>query len=266
MSKLLINQPPLQVLPDLAMKIGLNEAIILQQLHYWIERSVNIREDHKWVYNDYSTWQEQFPFWSESTIKRAFLTLEKLGIVVSKQFEKYTSDYKKRNRRKWYTIDYVAFEKLEKEEIPLTPPPIPEEVNLTRSEIPEEVNLTRSIEEVNLARSTYTETTPESTLNWTVDDWPLIKVLGDEGYDPDTDSAITVGRIAKDEHVSPDQLRETLQELNKQKTFINNPFGWVRTKLRELKARDELYFQRIQRVDYKGIKNNVKNKPRHKAT
>lgn len=257
MSKLLIDQPPLQVLPKLAVKLGLNEAIILQQLHYWLERSVNIREGRKWIYNDYSAWQEQFPFWSESTIKRTFLSLEKLGIVISKQFEKYTSDHTRRNRRKWYTIDYVKFAEFENEETedkkaPVIPP-IPEEVKLTRSEVPEEVKLTRSIEEVKLARSTYTETTPEITLNWTVDDWPFIKVLGDEGLDPDTDSAITIGRIAKDEKASADQLREALQELNKQKTFINNPFGWVRTKLRELKARDELYFQRVQRRNHKKI-------------
>lgn len=253
MSKLLIDQPPLQVLPKLAIKLGLNQAIILQQLHYWLERSVNIREDRKWVYNDYSQWQEQFPFWSEITIKRAFLSLEKLEIVVSKQFEKYTSDYKNRNRRKWYTIDYIKFEELEneKEEEPPVTPSIPEEINLIRSGIPEEINLIRSIEEINLIRSTYTETTSEITLNWTVDDWPLIKALGDEGLDPDTDSAITIGRIAKDVHASPDQLREALQELNKQKTFVNNPFGWVRTKLRELKARDELYFQQVKRADHK---------------
>ena len=35
MSKLLINEHPLQVLPSLATKIGLNEAIVLQQIHYW---------------------------------------------------------------------------------------------------------------------------------------------------------------------------------------------------------------------------------------
>ena len=33
---LLISEPPLQVLPSLAVKIGLNEAIVLQQIHYWL--------------------------------------------------------------------------------------------------------------------------------------------------------------------------------------------------------------------------------------
>lgn len=35
MSRLLINEPPLIVLPNLAILIGLNEAIVLQQVHYW---------------------------------------------------------------------------------------------------------------------------------------------------------------------------------------------------------------------------------------
>jgi hypothetical protein len=34
MSKLLIDEPPLQVLPTLAVRLGLEEAIFLQQLHY----------------------------------------------------------------------------------------------------------------------------------------------------------------------------------------------------------------------------------------
>jgi hypothetical protein len=239
MSKLLINQPPLQVIPALAVKIGLNEAIILQQLHYWLGRSVNVREGRKWVYNDYGAWHEQFPFWSEKTVKRTFLALEKLGIVTSRQFEKYTSNYTKRNRRKWYTIDYDKFKELENEKLPRV------------STNPERDKVGHSCEEDKLGRSTYTETVTENTSDWTAEDWPLIKVLGDEGYDPDTDSAIKLGRIAKDERISSDQLREALQELNKQKTHIDNPFGWVRSKIRELKSRDELYFQRVQRVPNK---------------
>lgn len=41
MSKLLIEEPPLQVLPSLAVTIGLNEAIIIQQIHYWLRDSRN---------------------------------------------------------------------------------------------------------------------------------------------------------------------------------------------------------------------------------
>ena len=36
MSKLLIQDRPIMILPTLAIKIGLNESIILQQIHYWL--------------------------------------------------------------------------------------------------------------------------------------------------------------------------------------------------------------------------------------
>ena len=36
MSKLLINERPIMILPTLAVKIGLNESIMLQQVHYWL--------------------------------------------------------------------------------------------------------------------------------------------------------------------------------------------------------------------------------------
>lgn len=69
MNKLLIDDYSIQVLPKLAELIGLNEAIILQQMHYWIGNSKHEYDNKKWIYNSYSKWIEQFPFWSESTIK-----------------------------------------------------------------------------------------------------------------------------------------------------------------------------------------------------
>lgn len=35
-NKLLLDEHPLQVMPKLAALIGLNGAIILQQIHYWL--------------------------------------------------------------------------------------------------------------------------------------------------------------------------------------------------------------------------------------
>ena len=77
MTKLPISEPPLEVLPTLARAIGLNEAIILQQLHCRLERSDHEHEGRRWVYNTLEQWQEQCPFWSIPTIKRAFTVLRK---------------------------------------------------------------------------------------------------------------------------------------------------------------------------------------------
>jgi len=109
MSNLLIPEPPLQVLPSLAKLIGLNEAIILQQIHYWLQNknNNNIYEGKKWVYNSYPEWQKQFPFWSITTIKRAIRNLERQAILVSKNFNKMKID-----RTKWYTINYEQLAKI----------------------------------------------------------------------------------------------------------------------------------------------------------
>lgn len=98
---LLISEPPLQVLPSLAVKIGLNEAIILQQIHYWLLRSNNVRDGYKWVYNSYSEWNKQFPFFSRNTMIRAFNSLEKQGLLITANYNKAGFD-----KTKWYRIDY----------------------------------------------------------------------------------------------------------------------------------------------------------------
>lgn len=107
---LLINEPPLQVIPSLAVKIGLNEALVLQQVHYWLQRSTNYRDGYMWVYNSYSNWQaDNFPFWSAATVKRAFKSLEKQGLLISANYNRAGFD-----KTKWYRIDYNAVENLER--------------------------------------------------------------------------------------------------------------------------------------------------------
>ena len=101
MSRLLINEPPLQVLPSLAKEIGLNEAIMLQQMHYWLLKSANEFTGVKWFYKTLEEWQTEFPFWSAMTIRRTLGSLEKQKIIKIGNFNK-----KKFDKTKWYTIDY----------------------------------------------------------------------------------------------------------------------------------------------------------------
>ena len=106
-SPLLINEPPLQVLPTLAVKIGLNEAIILQQVHYWLnpKLNANLFEGRYWVRNTYEQWQQQFPFWGERTIRRAIGNLEERKLLLSF----VTRDFQK---IKFYTINYEQLEQI----------------------------------------------------------------------------------------------------------------------------------------------------------
>lgn len=101
MSRLLINEPPLQVLPSLAREIGLNEAIMLQQMHYWLIKSSHEFEGVKWFYKTLEDWQTEFPFWSTMTIRRTLTNLEKQKVIRIGNFNK-----KKFDKTKWYTIEY----------------------------------------------------------------------------------------------------------------------------------------------------------------
>ncbi|HHW5040793.1 TPA: conserved phage C-terminal domain-containing protein [Staphylococcus aureus] len=107
MNKLLIDDYPIQVLPKLAELIGLNEAIVLQQMHYWLNRSNHDYDGKLWIYNSYPKWIEQFPFWSESTIKRAITSLEKQGLLHVGNYNKAGFD-----RTKWYSINYFTLNQL----------------------------------------------------------------------------------------------------------------------------------------------------------
>jgi hypothetical protein len=102
-SRLLIDEPPLQVLPSLATEIGLNESIFVQQLHYWLgSPHAKEIEGKKWVYNTYGAWNEQFPFWSYDTVKRVITALEKAEVIeTTARFNVRSGD-----RTKWYTINY----------------------------------------------------------------------------------------------------------------------------------------------------------------
>ena len=118
MSKLLIHDKPIMILPKLAKEMGLNEAIILQQIHYWLVSSQHEKEGRKWVFNTYKEWQSQMPFWSESTIKRTIKSLEDQGYLLSANFNRFKMD-----KTKWYSIDYEKLAQLEDDARPFMEPP-----------------------------------------------------------------------------------------------------------------------------------------------
>jgi hypothetical protein len=101
---LLMQEPPLQVLPSLAKAIGLTEAIVLQQLHYLLRQSKTTYDGQPWVSLSYNDWEtKSFPFWSEKTIRRAIGMLEKSKLIAS------TTRYNRHfmDDLKWYTINYA---------------------------------------------------------------------------------------------------------------------------------------------------------------
>jgi hypothetical protein len=107
-TKLLIQEPPLLVLPTLARHFGVNEALVLQQVHFLAQRAKAYqRAGYGWVFNGYRDWQRYFPFWSMTTIKRTCLHLERLGLLVTGRFGKHHWDQKK-----WYRVNYARLVEL----------------------------------------------------------------------------------------------------------------------------------------------------------
>lgn len=109
MDNFLVDDYPLIVLPSLAEKIGLNEAIVLQQIHFWLKKKKNYKDGSYWVYNTYEDWTEQFPFWSISTIRRTITSLEEKELLVKGNYNKLKFD-----KTNWYTIDYEKVKSLNK--------------------------------------------------------------------------------------------------------------------------------------------------------
>lgn len=112
MSRLLLDEQPLLVMPQLATKIGLHECIVLQQIHYWNQINEKAGNNYKdgfyWTFNSYEQWQLQFPFWSIMTIRRMIAKLETMELVISGNYNRMKID-----RTKWYRIDYKVLDSIE---------------------------------------------------------------------------------------------------------------------------------------------------------
>lgn len=116
-SRLLIDEEPLQVLPTLAVAVGINEAILLQQTHYWLKIAEKANDPRKffggrwWTYNTYADWQRQMPWLKERTVRALVAKLEEIGVLLSVK-----RNAKRRDHTKWYSVDYEALEALYEEQ------------------------------------------------------------------------------------------------------------------------------------------------------
>ena len=102
---LLFDDRPLILLPMLATAIGVNEALVLHQVHFLLKLQAGGRiiDGEKWIWNSYEEWRrEHFPFFSIRTLRRAIESLEKSRLLMSCQPDG------RKSRRKYYRIDYAA--------------------------------------------------------------------------------------------------------------------------------------------------------------
>ena len=86
---ILILESPLLILLTLAQQIGLDKAILQQQLHFRLTHQEQERAGMLWYCQTYTNWTKQLPFWYESKSKRLFIKLEKDRLLKSK--DKYNT-------------------------------------------------------------------------------------------------------------------------------------------------------------------------------
>ena len=108
----LFDEQPIVANKTLARELGLNEALVLQQINYWIEinkkSGKNYHDGKYWTYNSIRAWQENdFDYMSFDTVKRTFSKLEKAGYLLVGNYNKDPRD-----KTKWYTINNDKLEEL----------------------------------------------------------------------------------------------------------------------------------------------------------
>jgi hypothetical protein len=95
---------------ELAEKYGIEEAIIIQNMFFWIRHNVanrrNFYDDRYWTYNTTKAMQELFPYMSESKISRVINKLVNKGAIIKGNYNKIAFD-----RTCWYafTDKFVCF-------------------------------------------------------------------------------------------------------------------------------------------------------------
>ena len=90
---------------DDAVQYGVEKAVILQNIRFWLEKvKANDKDDHKhdgyyWTYNSARAFAEIFPYYNKSKVHRLLTQLEGEGAIISGNFNKAGYD-----RTKWYSM------------------------------------------------------------------------------------------------------------------------------------------------------------------
>jgi len=123
--KLLVNERHLFISPNLAARIGVEEALFLQQLYYRIKTQGVKKEENIWYRQTYQGWSKQCFYWNTTKVKRLITKLERYKLIISSdKFNRFNTD-----RSKWYRIDYEKVNQLLFTEIYTQEELFPEENN-----------------------------------------------------------------------------------------------------------------------------------------
>lgn len=89
--------------PEIAGRVGLNAAVIFQNITFWIEKNQanrrNLRDGRYWTYNSISAFGELFPYLSEKQIRTALEKLVSAELIIKGNFSDDRYD-----RTCWYAL------------------------------------------------------------------------------------------------------------------------------------------------------------------
>jgi hypothetical protein len=94
---------------DYAIKYGIEEAIVINNLQFWITKNLANRKhfynERTWTYNTYKAFSEIFPYWNEHKMKRILDSLVEQKVLLRENYNKSGYD-----RTCWYAfIDEKSF-------------------------------------------------------------------------------------------------------------------------------------------------------------
>lgn len=116
MSVWLMDEQPVVVDRGLARIIGFSEAVVITQLHQWIEynrkHKKNYKDGYYWTYGSMEKMHEEYfdILGSVRTVRRVFKKLEKNGYLIVDNYNKLNFD-----KTSWYRVNYEKFNELKKE-------------------------------------------------------------------------------------------------------------------------------------------------------
>lgn len=143
-SKLVVSDRPLVIPQALAFEIGLEAALILQQVHYWQSKGELKEDGCKWFHKTFKQWADELPL-SMRAIRAGILKLRKLGLILVER--KSARRYYQSN---WYRTSKEAIKELWKS---ICPP------RSNRCDRPDQ------IDSIAPDTSIYTETTPQENIS-----------------------------------------------------------------------------------------------------
>lgn len=99
----------------IAEEFGLEEAILLENLYYWIQHNrkngIHFHDGYYWTYNSVAAFVNQFTYMKKCTVRRALKHLEQEGVILTGNYNRTLYD-----RTTWYALTEKGLQLFENED------------------------------------------------------------------------------------------------------------------------------------------------------